>query len=515
MDDRHWLREGTYLRNGSYRILKVLGQGGFGITYLAYDITLDRYVAIKEFFPEEFCMRDLSSNNVVVYSDSDAYFVGKLRTQFLKEARNIAKFDHPGIINIHAAFEENETAYYVMEYIEGCTLEDLVVKRGCLSEKQAIDYIRHIGHALQYIHSERLNHLDIKPSNIMIRANDGQPILIDFGVSKQYDKSGLQTSPSSVGISKGFSPTELYQSEGMNEFSPQTDIYSLAATLYFLLTKIVPPDANSLIENQLEFRTHISPRIINAISRAMSPSRKMRPASVNDFLYELIKPPQNPKPTVSHSLKGPVIGSLIALSVCLGVILFVNLYTQSEDNNDAHKVTKMIWEAPFGKTRYSGEVSSDGDDEMVPNGEGYFEIISGKSKGVTYDGDFKMGKMDGKGTYTLANGDVFEGTMKNNTVYEGRYTCLDNGDYFVGRFKNGKPYEGEWYNKSGIYLNSLSGGRSQKKGSVKSTGVKKDSRKQSSSTSNKRKDSRRHLSKGQNMKHESDNDELTSSEPKE
>ncbi len=287
MEISQGLREGSYLRNNTYRIIRVLGQGGFGITYLAFDESLDRYVAIKEFFPQDYCDREGTTRHVTTLISSAKDLVEKLRLKFLKEAKNIAKFDHPGIIKIHAAFEENNTAYYVMEYIEGGTLEDYIRENGPFPYEKAINYINRIGHALDYVHSQHINHLDIKPANIMLRASDGQPIMIDFGVSKQYDHSGHQTSTSPVGLSDGYSPLEQYQSGGINEFSPQTDLYALAATLYFTLTGNHPMQAALLIDNELKFPEGIDQRVTDAIRKAMSTSRKNRQPSVGAFLQEL------------------------------------------------------------------------------------------------------------------------------------------------------------------------------------------------------------------------------------
>lgn len=232
------LKNGAFLRHNTYRIEKVLGQGGFGITYLATDLTLDRLVAIKEFFPKDYCDRASDTSHITLGTSSSSEFVSRLKAKFLKEARNIAKFDHPGIIRIHAAFEENNTAYYVMDYIIGESLSDKVKRLGALSADDALRYIKEVAKALEYVHDKRINHLDIKPANIMVRESDDSPILIDFGLSKQYDSDGNQTSTTPTGISHGYAPLEQYNDGGVKEFSPQTDIYSLAATLYFLLTGI-------------------------------------------------------------------------------------------------------------------------------------------------------------------------------------------------------------------------------------------------------------------------------------
>ena len=227
------LKENAILQSGKYRIIRVLGQGGFGITYLAQNTYLDKLVAIKEFFPKDFCGRD-NTSHLTLGTQNNAETVAKLKSRFLKEARNIAKLDHPGIVKIHDIFEENNTAYYVMDYIDGENLNELVKRSGPLSESKAIEYICKVGDALEYIHSRNMTHFDVKPANIVLRKSDDQPILIDFGLSKQYDAHGDATSTLMQGVSNGYSPIEAYNSQSQTSFSPKTDIYSLGATLYYL-----------------------------------------------------------------------------------------------------------------------------------------------------------------------------------------------------------------------------------------------------------------------------------------
>ncbi len=287
MNTAQYLQEGTSLYHGVYRIDKVLGQGGFGITYLATDVNLDMKVAIKEFFPENFCYRDTDTSHVNLGTASSHEFIERLKQKFLKEARNIAKLNHPGIIRIHAAFEENATAYYVMDYIDGCTLYDIVKRNGPLPESKALVYINKVGKALEYIHDRKMNHLDVKPANIMVRHIDDTPVLIDFGLSKQYDSSGMQTSTTLTGLSHGYAPFEQYNEGGVSEFSPQTDIYSLAATLYYLLTGVVPPPAPRLIDDGLTFPQGFPAHLKAPITQAMSTARKNRQSTVGEFLADL------------------------------------------------------------------------------------------------------------------------------------------------------------------------------------------------------------------------------------
>ncbi len=278
------LKAGTLLRHGTYRIERILGQGGFGITYLATDLSLDRYVAIKEFFPKDYCNRDESTSHITVGTTSNIELVLRLKTKFLKEARNIAKFDHTGIIRIHTAFEENDTAYYVMDFIEGNNLNEIVKTSGPLSESKAVDYINQIGDALDYIHRHKVNHLDIKPANIMIRHSDNHAILIDFGLSKQYDKEGNQTSTTPTGISHGYAALEQYKLGGVSEFSPQTDIYSLGATLLFLISGKTPPTPSEIIEDGFNLPSTIEPHISKFITKCMNVSRSKRISSISDAI---------------------------------------------------------------------------------------------------------------------------------------------------------------------------------------------------------------------------------------
>lgn len=296
MESTH-LAPGTILHHNTYRIEKILGQGGFGITYMAKDLNLDRTVAIKEFFPKEYCDRDSTNSKVTVGSSGSKGLVERMKSKFLKEARNIARFDFPGIIRIYNCFEENDTAYYVMEYIEGNSLSDIVKARGPLDKLTALRYIDKVGKALEYLHEHRFNHLDVKPANIMLRSNDDQPILIDFGLSKQYDTDGHQTSTTPVGISRGFTPLEQYNTGGVSEFSPRADLYSLAATLYYLLTGVIPTEATQMHNDGLTFPTRFPAELISPIKKAMSIGYRDRHETVAQFLNEL-KGAKNSESTV-------------------------------------------------------------------------------------------------------------------------------------------------------------------------------------------------------------------------
>ena len=277
----------SHLQHGKYQIKSLIGAGGFGNTYLAVQVALGRKVAIKEFFMKEYCERDEATSQVIVPTEGSRQIVERYRKKFLKEAQMIASLKNEHIIQIYDIFEENNTAYYVMEYVEGGSLKDMVDLHGPLSENTAIRYISQVSNALSYLHSNNILHLDIKPSNILID-NEDNLLLIDFGISKHYDADGGQTSTTPAGISKGFAPIEQYQQGSISGFTPSTDIYSLGATLYFLITGQTPPEASIVNEDGLpDCINKFSSNIKNVIQKSMSPRRKDRFQTVIAFKEDL------------------------------------------------------------------------------------------------------------------------------------------------------------------------------------------------------------------------------------
>jgi len=285
------LKPGTKLQGGKYEIVRTLGQGGFGITYLAVHTLFERKVAIKEFFMKDCCNRDMETSHVSVPSVGSKELVDKFKKKFVKEAKTIVELDHPNIVRVTDVFEENGTAYYVMENLTGGSLADKVKKEGPLSEAQAEKYIRQVADALAYIHERKTVHLDVKPSNILLNAK-GDAVLIDFGISKHYDKAGEQTSSTPVGISKGYAPLEQGRDGDVKQFGPSTDIYALGATLYSLVSRQVPPEASIVNEEGLEKPDGVSNRTWHVIERSMQPKRKDRPQCIAEFLKLFDAPPE-------------------------------------------------------------------------------------------------------------------------------------------------------------------------------------------------------------------------------
>ena len=304
MQTTQTLATGTTLQQGRYTIKRVLGQGGFGITYEGIQDGLNRRVAIKEFFMGSFCTRN---NKSVTAPDTDAReMVGCFMEKFVKEAQLIASLDNAKhIVRIHDIFKENETAYYVMEYIDGGSLDALVRQEGPLSPKRAIPLICQVAEALQALHDRKTMHLDIKPANILLR-DENDVVLIDFGVSKHYDQGGHQTTTTPVGYSKGFAPIEQYREGGVKNFSPPADIYSLGATFYYLLTGTVPPEATDLIDDPLSCPPTIAPPLWAVIEKSMKTSSKQRYQSLSE-MTEALQAAEKSLPATQKAPSKPVV----------------------------------------------------------------------------------------------------------------------------------------------------------------------------------------------------------------
>ena len=283
------LQQGTLLQGGKYRIERFIASGGFGCTYEAYHTLLDMRVALKEFFVSDFCNRYEKTGQVSVATKSKVELISKLKKKFIEEARALYKMKHPGIVRVIDVFEENGTAYYAMEYIDGQSLSDVVKKRGKLSEAEAVGYIRQVAEALKYVHSLNRLHLDIKPGNIML-GKDGKAVLIDFGASKHYDDETGENTSTLLGINtKGYAPVEQVN-QSFKSFSPATDIYALGATLYKLLTGITPPPSTMLVSEEATLSplpSTISPATRKAVESAIQLLRKHRPQTIDAWMQML------------------------------------------------------------------------------------------------------------------------------------------------------------------------------------------------------------------------------------
>ncbi|MCQ2289372.1 MAG: serine/threonine protein kinase [Muribaculaceae bacterium] len=279
-----YLDPGTLLQGGKYEIVRHLASGGFGNTYEAMDVNLNKKVAVKEFFVKDFCTRDSNTTMVLVTTASKKALISHLKHKFIDEARAIASMEHENIIKVQTLFEENDTAYYVMDYIDGESLNDLIKKRGPFPEDEAIAIIKKVAGALGYMHEQGRFHLDVKPGNIMMR-KDGKVILIDFGSSKQYaEVGGENTAALTPCYTPGYAPAEQMHTKA-TEFTAASDVYALGATLYKLLTGLTPPSAIDLLNDDetLSYPGTLSEATITVIERSMIPQRSKRLQTTSEF----------------------------------------------------------------------------------------------------------------------------------------------------------------------------------------------------------------------------------------
>jgi len=218
---------------GQFRVGRVLGKpGGFGITYIGWDVHLQQRVAIKEYLPRDMATRLADSLEVQPHTEGDREPFNLGRERFLREARIVARFDHPNIVRTRSFFNANGTAYLVMDYYEGISLgEYLSTVRSSLAPAIALDLIKPVLHGLQYIHERKVIHRDVKPANIYLAA-EGRPILLDFGAA--MPASGERPDSRAVVLTEGYAPLEQYQRRSPQ--GPYTDVYGVGATLYRMIS---------------------------------------------------------------------------------------------------------------------------------------------------------------------------------------------------------------------------------------------------------------------------------------
>lgn len=289
------LEPGIGLAGGKYVIEKKIGEGGFGITYRAIQTGLNRAVCIKEYFLAGRCVRDVQARTIHVQGAGEDLFE-KYRAAFVKEAQTLAALHHQGIVEVIDIFDENNTSYMVMPFIEGRSLQSIVEKNGPLSYPEAVNYIAQVANAVGYVHEHHILHRDIKPDNIMITA-DNKAVLIDFGSAREFEEDKMQSQTSMV--THGYAPTEQYTRSSRK--GAYTDIYAIGATLYFVLTGRVPIEAAARITEAMPEPRELNPKLPEEANRTIMKAMQIKPQdrhqSIAEFMDDLLNTaPSTPTP---------------------------------------------------------------------------------------------------------------------------------------------------------------------------------------------------------------------------
>ena len=496
INNQSMLKVGTIL-HGTYRIDSYLSSGGFGNTYVATNIEFDERVAIKEFFMKGITQRDDNQTTVSVSNLENTNSFQEQKEKFKKEARRIRQLKNEHIVSVHDLFEENGTAYYVMDYVDGENLAERLKRTGKpMTEQEVRELLPQILDALKSVHDAGIWHLDLKPANIMLEKG-GNVKLIDFGASKQLNaQKGGATTSTAISYTNGYAPREQME-QNYDKFGPWTDIYALGATLYNLLTNKRPPlptdiddDISEDKHEALPFPEGVGglkflvlqmmktnrmqrPQSIDAIMEAekmrkeepkLAPQQQPtpKPSAVYDDEETIIaepkpkreekKPEPEPEPKVysqptqssythvSHvsndsdsSGKGYFIGILVFVIVV--VIILAN-------NGGCGNKTQLT---DMDKQESVDSIVA----ETQSSKNGYFE--ESYDDGSSYKGDFKDGLYHGQGTFTWANGDKFEGEFKEGVRVKGTYTWPEKRTGYMYKYIGGFNRTGEFEGNGTAY----------------------------------------------------------------
>jgi serine/threonine protein kinase len=465
-----------------YVIGKVLGRGGFGITYLAFDAAGDKKVAIKEYFPDSLSYRVPGTATISSYTGEKKAFYDTGSEKFYSEAKMLSRFNgNDNIINVTEFFYENNTAYYVMEYVDGVDLKQYIAQHGGrLQFDEVMRIITPVLYALIIVHSMDVLHRDISPDNIYI-TKSGDVKLLDFGAARQV--VGEQSNSLSVILKQGFTPIEQYKKRGNH--GPWSDIYSLGATIYYALTGAPPEESiNRTERDDLRMPSLLGASVPPAFEQILRKMLAVKPESRWQSVLELKEALQSmaaggAKGVKLFTVKNKPLAAVAGGGILLAIILLVAVMVATAATTVSGKPYTMKTSAFTVETEYSGEWRGG-----APNGEGELtlrantgtlskgdvfrgEFVKGLLEGegeyegedgAFYAGEFKNGLFDGFGTIYYANGNQYTGTFSEGAENgQGTLTCA-NGDVYTGSVKDGKASgEGKCdYADGGVYEGQFS-----------------------------------------------------------
>jgi len=474
---------GATLQGGKYRVEAHLASGGFGNTYRITNVTFNEVFALKEFYLRGVNERDEATQKVSVSNAVNSEEFKLQKDKFHKEALRLRKLDNPHVVRVHDLFEENGTAYYVMDFLDGESLSAQMRKQGHpFTEHEVMDYTDQVLDALETIHGENIWHLDLKPGNIMTDRK-GRAVLIDFGASKQFHDANGHSLSTSTGLcyTPGFAPTEQIESS-TTKMGPWTDLYALGATMYNMLTMQTPPSVSDIQDGTgFNFPPTVSQQTQQIIRWMMEPNRNKRPqsvAEVRDFLASPVstatkvadyvnhvaqQEPYSPtRPAASDDaatqIRRPmtppkksktlwiVLGIVIALPillVLLGLVGFVaeDLLNGGSSSRSSQQPTVLetlteedtSWKTDYHRLYMSGTLGGSNDavlDFTAANGGTVTFSLDGVQftrKVSFYSYDETTGRLVLSEYYT--NGNYigrFDGLLRNN-IYQGKFNNEING----------------------------------------------------------------------------------------
>ena len=474
-----------------YHIEKMLGRGGFGITYLATAEELvgnipqiTRYT-IKEFCISDVCERQKDGNITVAEREQEEF--NRSKGDFLHEAGRLYAMHQEGIVPVNEVFEANGTAYYVMQYLGEKSLVKYVKENGGrLSEEEATHIALSIANALDYLHQQRVTHLDVKPENVMMfqrHRGELMPVLIDFGLACHYKKNGSSTSKhSATGITDGYSPLEQYA--GIERFSPEADIYALGATLYFMLTGKAPLKAADMSAQYL-FKTlpdDLSDEVVETLRKSLEKMAERRIKSIAEFKEMLSKdddvigggnvtrrktvPPKKGFTDNGNMMKYGLFGMGAVIVLLLAILLMPKACNQTpevpvpseapdtanvqkaenEENTEGAQSTQSS--QPTQSPQSNPNTTTSGTSSATAGETSHSTVADSPQRNyldlgyAIWKGPVKNGKPNGDGTMTFKSSHRIESRDPAGNIAEA-------GDYVSGTYVNGHLDQGTWHKSSG------------------------------------------------------------------
>lgn len=439
-DEIYQMKAGVILHD-RYKVGVVVGFGGFGITYKAWDTQMDKVVAIKEYFPSSLVNRDIDGIGVNLYSEKNREEFDKGLIRFLEEGKRTAMFgEHPNIVNVYDLFQENDTGYIIMEFLDGVSLKDFILLNdGRIDTDTAIDILLSVITALKSMHKEKILHRDISPDNIFICLNK-KIKLIDFGAARI---SNEEEKTMSVVLKPGYAPPEQYRNKSIQ--GPWTDIYALGATMYYAITGVVPDESvdrmvNDEIKHPKELNPEVPDFIDTALMVAMALTPELRFQNVTQFEEAILH--QRKVRTVEEDLKRRkktrlVVAGIVSAVLLMGIFISVGIYNKIKFDAELEPTTILVW-IPAPKGELSAEEQNfysritqfqtdyphiEIEVEVIPEDRYYNRLIEASDKG----------KLPDLFVSTFASDEV----LVNTTGLDDVFNAVDKEDlYLLSDYKN-------------------------------------------------------------------------------